>query len=55
MSFSNCIVEVDEIKIGKNKHNRGHVITEFWAVGIIERTFERRKAIIMWKEEMQIR
>ena len=30
-----CIVEIDETKIGKNKHNRGHVITGFWAVGMI--------------------
>lgn len=42
----NTIVEIDERKIGKNKHNRGHTIKGFWTIGMVERT-EKRKIIII--------
>jgi len=36
------IVEIDESKFGKRKHNRGHRVEGVWVVGGVERTPERR-------------
>jgi transposase-like protein len=36
------IVEVDESKFGKRKHNRGHAIAGAWVIGGVERTAEQR-------------
>jgi hypothetical protein len=36
------IVEVDECKLGKRKHNRGHPVEGVWVLGGVERTSERR-------------
>lgn len=36
------IVEIDESKIGKRKHNRGHHVDGAWIVGGIERTDEKK-------------
>lgn len=38
----NIIVEIDESKFGKRKHNRGHRVDGVWVVGGVERTEERR-------------
>lgn len=35
------IVEVDESKFGKRKHNRGHSVEGVWVLGGVERTQER--------------
>jgi hypothetical protein len=35
-------IEVDECKLGKRKHNRGHHVEGVWVLGGVERTEERR-------------
>lgn len=35
------IIEVDETKIGKRKHNRGHIVEGAWVIVGVERTAER--------------
>lgn len=34
----NCIVEIDETKIGRRKYNRGHKVEGVWMIGGIERS-----------------
>ena len=36
------VVEVDESKFGKRKHNRGHRVERVWVVGLVEVTTERK-------------
>jgi hypothetical protein len=36
------IVEMDECKIAKLKHHRGHPVEGAWVIGAVERTSERR-------------
>jgi hypothetical protein len=36
------IVELDESKFGKRKHNRGHRVDGVWVFGGVERTSERK-------------
>lgn len=38
----NIIVEIDESKFGKRKHNRGHHVEGVWIIGGVERTPERK-------------
>ena len=38
----NIVVEVDESKIAKRKHYRGHTVEGAWIVGGVERTTERK-------------
>lgn len=40
------IFEINETRIGKNKHRRGHVIKGFWEVGMVQKT-ERRQLIVI--------
>lgn len=36
------IVEIDEAKFGKRKHNRGHTVEGVWILGMAERSLSRR-------------
>ncbi|KAG2206083.1 hypothetical protein INT47_003732 [Mucor saturninus] len=36
------VVEIDESKFGKRKHNRGHRVDGVWVVGGVEKTAERK-------------
>ena len=36
------IVEIDEMKLGKRKYNRGHRVEGVWVIAGIERTIEKR-------------
>lgn len=38
----NIVVEIDETKMGRRKHNRGHRVEGVWVVGGVERTSERK-------------
>ena len=40
------IVEVDETKLGKRKHHRGHRVEGVWVVAGVERTKERRMFLV---------
>lgn len=40
------IVEIDESKLGKNKHHRGHPVNGAWVLGGVERT-ENRKLFLV--------
>jgi transposase-like protein len=40
------IVEIDEMKIAKHKHNRGHHVEGAWCIVGVERTQERRLFIV---------
>ncbi len=44
------IVEVDESKFGKRKHNRGHHIEGAWVIGGIERTAEKSTLSVSLKK-----
>lgn len=39
----NCIVEIDETKIGKRKNNKGHKVEGAWVIGGIERSRLKNK------------
>ncbi|KII61452.1 hypothetical protein RF11_12867 [Thelohanellus kitauei] len=36
------VVEIDETKLGKSKHHRGHPVNGAWVLGGVERTLQRR-------------
>jgi transposase-like protein len=38
----NVVVEIDESKFGKRKHNRGHYVEGVWVIGGVERSEERK-------------
>lgn len=40
-------VEIDESKLAKRKHNRGHHVRGVWVVGGVERTIERRCFLVI--------
>jgi transposase-like protein len=40
------VVEIDESKFGKRKHNRGHRVEGVWVVGGVERTDKRKVFLI---------
>ena len=42
----NVVVEIDESKFGKRKHNRGHRVDGVWILGGVERTEERRVFLV---------
>ncbi|KII66138.1 hypothetical protein RF11_11955 [Thelohanellus kitauei] len=42
----NVIVEIDETKMGKNKHHRGHSVDGAWVLGGVERTEEHRVFLV---------
>ncbi|KII72804.1 putative transposase-like protein [Thelohanellus kitauei] len=42
----NVIVEIDETKMGKNKHRRGHSVNWAWVLGGVERTEEHRVFLV---------
>ena len=42
----NIVVEIDESKFGKIKHNRGHSVNGAWVLGGVERTTERKMFLL---------
>ncbi|KII65705.1 hypothetical protein RF11_16117 [Thelohanellus kitauei] len=40
------IVEIDECKLGKNKHHRGHPVKGAWVLDGVERTSERKLFLV---------
>ncbi|KII64360.1 hypothetical protein RF11_15134 [Thelohanellus kitauei] len=42
----NVIVEIDETKMGKSKHYRGHSVNDAWVLGGVERIGERRLFLV---------
>ena len=43
----NTIVEIDESKFGKRKHNRGHSVEGVWVLGMTEKTSKRRIMLVV--------
>jgi len=41
------IVEIDETKMGKRKHNKGRRVNASWVIGMVERTKQRRCAWVV--------
>ncbi|KII61214.1 hypothetical protein RF11_11299 [Thelohanellus kitauei] len=39
-------VEIDECKLGKNTHHKGHTLSGAWVLGGVERTRQRRLFLV---------
>jgi transposase-like protein len=44
---NDIIVEIDESKFGERKYNRGHHVEGVWALGMVERTPERKIKLVV--------
>jgi len=47
------IVEIDESKFGKRKHNRGRRVRANWVIGMVERTEQRRCVMVVVEKRDQ--